>query len=159
MAKSTDTSAAEVASSTRARQGRPPKGEEPDWERFLLELADIPNAARAARVIGVSYQAAKKKREVDEDFAARWEAALDEGIEETQGTVHLMANGRWKGEDPDAAPPDMRAALAQLRAYRPDKWTPAIALKGGATLAELRAMDDKALEERLQRRGVLPNPS
>lgn len=55
-----------------------------DWEWkevFLGNLAVVPNVGRACRVAGVSRQTAYQARKQHPDFAAEWDAALENGID------------------------------------------------------------------------------
>jgi len=51
------------------------------WERFFLALADFPNVSRACRAAGFSRHHAYKDRREKPEIAARWDDALQIGID------------------------------------------------------------------------------
>ena len=51
---------------------------------FLATLAETANVARSARASGLSESTVRRHRQTDEDFAARWFAALREGVDSLQ---------------------------------------------------------------------------
>lgn len=50
-------------------------------EKFLDELREVPNVARACRVLGLTRRLVYNHRRDDEIFRADWDDALEEGVE------------------------------------------------------------------------------
>lgn len=63
-----------------------------EWEaEFLASLSLTPNVTEACRQAGVTRQAAYQYRAEDSEFAARWDAALDESTDELVGEAYRRA--------------------------------------------------------------------
>lgn len=50
-------------------------------EKFLDQLREVPNVARACRVLGLTRRLVYNHRRDDAEFAESWDEALDEGVE------------------------------------------------------------------------------
>jgi len=50
-------------------------------DKFISKLREMPNVSRAARLTVVSRSSAYRLRETDSEFAAEWDAAIEEGVE------------------------------------------------------------------------------
>lgn len=63
-------------------------------EAFLIELRKMPNVSHAARIIGMSRKQMYTVRESDSEFAASWDEALKEGVENWEAeTARRAFNG------------------------------------------------------------------
>lgn len=97
-------------------------------DRFLDELAETSNVARAAAVAGLDVRAAYRLRRSDPDFARRWYEALAEGYDNLEMELLLHLRGGDNGGDSagdraasgNAAKPkfDTATALRCLTAHR-----------------------------------------
>ena len=98
------------ASPARTRGGR--------WRgAFLKALAKSPSITVAARASGISRQTAYNAKNSDPIFAAKWQSALDESIDELEHAVYEFAK-ELKGCDPGTAGARVKAAECLLRAHR-----------------------------------------
>ena len=79
--------------------------------RFLRELAEVPNAARACELAKIELAAATALRDSDEKFRADWDQALAVGVSKLEEEAIKRAR-----EDSD------RLMIEMLRALRPDKY-------------------------------------
>ncbi|UAK23999.1 hypothetical protein [Sphingomonas nostoxanthinifaciens] len=143
---------ATVAARKRARapaRGRARKAKPVRWSAkretiFLETLAETSNVAASARVSGLSESNIYRKRRKDEDFRARWAAALREGV----ARLETMLLGRalngvekpvWHGGKKVGTMIEYsdRLALALLNAHRG-------ASLGGAEASERSVEDVRA---------------
>lgn len=63
-----------------------------DWkEVFLAALRKSPNVSAAARKAGYTRQWVYKLRQEDEEFAAAWDDALAEAMDEAEGEIYRRA--------------------------------------------------------------------
>lgn len=69
----------------KAKRGPPRK---PWKDVFLATLAETINVSEASRAAGVDRRTAYAHRESDPEFAARWDAALDGGLDDAEGEVY-----------------------------------------------------------------------
>ena len=64
-----------------------------DWRpAFLRYLGKHPNVSKAAKAAGVSRMMAYIARDVDEDFAAEWDDALNTSLDQLEETAFKRAN-------------------------------------------------------------------
>jgi hypothetical protein len=80
-------------------------------QQFLAALADFPNVSAAAEKVAVSRVTLYEHRANDPDFAAAWDAALDEGIEKVEATA--LKRGLATSDT---------LLIFMLKAYRPEKY-------------------------------------
>lgn len=80
-------------------------------EKFLAQLRLSPNVSAAARAGGFGRNAAYEWRKDDEEFAAAWDEALDEAIDNLEATAYERASTTSD-----------RLAEVLLKAHRPDKY-------------------------------------
>lgn len=63
-----------------------------EWtEKFLAALATSPNITDAARVAGITRDAAYKARKADPAFAAQWDDALEQSTDAMIGEMYRRA--------------------------------------------------------------------
>ena len=68
-------------------------------QEFLAELAATCNVAASARAVGISEKTVYKKRALDPEFRAAWDAALDQGYARLEMTMLRRAtHGTFKTE-------------------------------------------------------------
>ncbi|MXP11031.1 hypothetical protein [Pseudoblastomonas halimionae] len=89
-----------VNGATRRKRSKPARRDAARFERFLEELAETSNVARAAAVADVTPSQVYRRRRDDPDFAREWYAALAEGYDnlEMELLLHL------RGGEPSASP-------------------------------------------------------
>ena len=100
------------------------------WQaKFLEALSTNPNVTSACRVAGTTKANAYECRKLDEDFAAAWEEAHDQGIAVLEDAMHeratigvrepLMYQGECVGH---VHRPSDTLAIFLAKAHRPDKY-------------------------------------
>lgn len=82
---------------------------------FIAALSDTPNVSHAARLAGVSRQAAYQARESDPAFAAAWDDAVAASVDDLEGRVF---DATRTIDNPTAA----TLAMFLLKAHRPEKY-------------------------------------
>lgn len=89
-------------------------------DRFLDELAETSNVARAAAVAGLDVRAAYRLRRSDPDFARRWYEALAEGYDnlEMELLLHLRGGDSTASGEVPKTKFDTATALRCLTAHR-----------------------------------------
>ena len=69
-----------------------PPGRRPHWVKpFLAALAEVPNVTEAARRAGISKRNVYNRRDVDPEFAAQWDDALEETLDALEGECYRRA--------------------------------------------------------------------
>lgn len=58
---------------------------------FLVALADVPNVSAACRTAGISRVQAYARKNADPEFAAAWEDALDQSVDDLVGAMYRRA--------------------------------------------------------------------
>lgn len=78
--------------------GRPRKGQEGKWiEPFLAALSETPIVGLAAKAAGISRRTVYDRRMKDEDFAKRYEEAMDDGLDNLEMDLINLGRGAVKG--------------------------------------------------------------
>ena len=75
----------------RTGKGRTPKWSRAVREKFLDALSQLPNVARAARVVGISRSRAYALRAEDPAFAEEWEDAIALALGRNEEEIHRRA--------------------------------------------------------------------
>ena len=84
-----------------------------DWKpAFLASMRKLPNALKAAKAAGVTRQAAYKERALNPEFAAQWDEAKREGIEDVERIMMELARLR--------DPKHNTIRMFMLRAHMPE---------------------------------------
>ena len=123
-----------------------PEKKPPAWmERFLVLLSDYGNVSRAADGAGISRITAYKHRNTDPVFAAKWEAALELGIDGMEDEARRRA---MTVSD--------TLLIFMLKAARPEKYRERIEQRTVTVTPEKAAqMTQEELEAEMKRRGLL----
>ena len=122
-----------------------PPPAEPWMERFLALLSETGNVTYAAAGAGVSRFTVYKYRHASADFAARWEAARELGIDGLEDVARERA--RTMSDT---------LLIFMLKAARPEKYRERIETRTVTLTPEQAAqMTTDELEAELKRRGVL----
>jgi len=94
---------------------------------FLRALARSPSVTMAAKAAGVSRHTCYDHREADEDFAARWDDALNQSLDLLEHQIYQRA-----------ITDDAQVAMFLLRAHRPSTYRDTqrheVGLLGGVVL-------------------------
>ena len=86
------------------------------WEKaFLAALSDTPNVSNAARLAGITRQAAYQARDADPAFKAAWDEAVATSVDDLEGRVHEATRVI-------DSPTALQAAMFLLKAHRPEKY-------------------------------------
>lgn len=85
-------------------------------ETFLAALADCPNVSAAARLAGVTRQNAYQTRDVDPEFKAAWDDAVETSVDDLEGRVF---DATRVIDNPTSA----QLAMFLLRAHRASKYS------------------------------------
>jgi hypothetical protein len=110
-------------------------------EAFLAALRVVPNVSRACRLAGVSPATADRARKADEDFAAEWAEAIDEGVDRMEEEAHRRAFVGYKGR-PVVQNGAIVAEITEysdglatllLKAHRPGKYRDNVNVSGEIT--------------------------
>jgi hypothetical protein len=65
---------------------------EPDWsDAFLATLADTANVSASARAAGIHRSTAYERRAADPAFAAQWDDAIEQGLDDLAGEARRRA--------------------------------------------------------------------
>jgi hypothetical protein len=82
------------------------------WQEiFLATLALSPNVSKAARSAGIDRSRAYQLRQLDADFAQRWDDVIEESTDDLEDTARSMAKGG-----------DTTMVIFLLKAHRPEKY-------------------------------------
>lgn len=126
-------------------------------EKFLKKLREWPNVARAARQCGVSRQTVYNHRRSDDEFAAAWDEALDEGVDrleeeaERRGFKGVMEPVYYKGEKVGTIRRySDTLAIFLLKAHRPEKYRENIDITSGGRALQFQADDLAKAESELE---------
>lgn len=83
---------------------------------FLAALAELANVAAAARVAGVPERSPHYLKQIDPDFAAAWDAAIDEGYNRLELLLLRRATYGDNADGDDAPTISTSLALGLLKA-------------------------------------------
>jgi hypothetical protein len=112
-------------------------------QQFLAALSEFPNVSAAAESVSLSRVILYTHRSNDTEFAAEWDAAIDEGIEKVEATA--LKRGLATSDT---------LLIFMLKAYRPEKYRENVrheltGANGGAIqvdINDLRNMSDDDLQ-------------
>ena len=122
------------------KNGRPRKGEGPDWNLVIESMRKCPNVEAACEAAGVGTQSCYQRMDEHPDFKAAMEEAKQTSVGRLVKTSWERAQGIWKPPDPEADRPDSDLAKFLLRAHGGDLYKPEIRIQSEVSLAEARTM-------------------
>ena len=116
-------------------------------EKFLTRLRENPNISAASRAANIDRQTAYNWREIDPEFKAAWEDALEQAVDDLEEKA-------WNR----AADTSDRMMEIMLKAHRPDKYVEKRRLEltgadgGPIESKDVGKMTDAEVEQELKKR-------